>query len=381
MKKLLIIALYCILGLSIASAYTPISRQRNFVNDANNSIPITASYMDGEFNNLVSAINGTLIAQGSAPSSPFTGEFWYDTTTKLLKLYRNSEWINYSPVFGGTSYMTTPQKGDLFVNWNSFPSLQEYTGTTWVNAAYVASSGINWTDINLHSTLNTGSVNWSNFTTNNLPSKGVNWQDILGDSSGKYLTDNGNNTVNWSNAPTFASVSGNYVTGSYLISGPSSITSAFNSSATKIVELLLPRGGSLSITFGLARTNTSTANAQIYRNGSTVGTLRSTSSSTWTEYTETIGGWTAGDLLQLYMYSSSGSDQSIGGAVRVYENSPIKETFGSGGLGNGAGELIYSGNVTPPSALGAIGDLYTNTAGGASTTLYVKTGSSTWTAK
>src|SRR3989304_3938576 len=39
---------------------------------------------------------------------------------------------------------------------------------------------------------------------------------------------------------------------------------------------------------------------RIYRNGSAVGTERSNSSATYVEYSEDIGGWTAGDLVQVY---------------------------------------------------------------------------------
>lgn len=197
MKKLFAFLLSLTLFATSVLAYFPITRVRNFVNDKNNGIPITASYMDAEFNQILTAVNSTGIVQSTAPSSPNNGQLWFDTTNNVLKVFRFNEWINYSPVFGGTAYMATPQKGDLFVNWNSFPNLQEYTGTNWINATFLNSAGINWTDVNLHSTINTGAVNWPNFTTNNLPSKGVNWQDIPGDAIGKFLQDNGNNTVNW----------------------------------------------------------------------------------------------------------------------------------------------------------------------------------------
>jgi len=39
---------------------------------------------------------------------------------------------------------------------------------------------------------------------------------------------------------------------------------------------------------------------QIYRNGVAVGTEQSTISSTYVTYSEDIGGWTAGDLVQVY---------------------------------------------------------------------------------
>lgn len=181
MKKFLSIALYCVLGLSIAFGYTPISRQRNFVNDANNSIPITASYVDGELNQLVSAANGTLIAQGSTPSSPFEGEFWYNTTSHVLEFYRNNEWILVNPIHSG-SVMATPQNNDLWINtvagqnhikmydginWNDIPIVPKLNGVNWQVPIF---NGVNWQDL----IVNKG-TNWNSTTP--ILFNGVNWDD------------------------------------------------------------------------------------------------------------------------------------------------------------------------------------------------------------
>ena len=69
---------------------TQISRIRNFVNDKNNTIPITASYMDAELDQLVTECNKAVTIKSSAPSSPVEGQTWYDSTNKKLMLYRNS---------------------------------------------------------------------------------------------------------------------------------------------------------------------------------------------------------------------------------------------------------------------------------------------------
>lgn len=122
-----------IAGLSIAAQ--PISRLYNFHNDALNGIPISSTEMDNEFNQVLAAINNTCVQQGSAPSSPVNGTCWWDTTNKLLKFYRNNEWVIYNLVQGGTSYPSTPQRGDVFANWTSFdlgkPDLQAYNGSSW----------------------------------------------------------------------------------------------------------------------------------------------------------------------------------------------------------------------------------------------------------
>lgn len=70
---------------------------------------------------------------------------------------------------------------------------------------------------------------------------------------------------------------------------------------TKLKEIWIPRGGTLRIKFDLRTTSDSaTAYAVIYRNGTQVGTVRSTTSTSYVTYSEDIAGWSAGDLVQLY---------------------------------------------------------------------------------
>ncbi|TZE82010.1 hypothetical protein FWJ32_07195 [Calorimonas adulescens] len=77
---------------------------------------------------------------------------------------------------------------------------------------------------------------------------------------------------------------------------------------TKTYEKRIDRSGSLRIKFGAKVGATSiTGYAQIYRNGSPVGTLRSTTSTTYVTFTEDISGWNPGDLVQLYCYVSNNS--------------------------------------------------------------------------
>lgn len=92
-----------------------ISRLYNFVNDKNNGIAITASRVDGELNQLVNTLNVAVIAQATTPSSPFEGMFWYDTTNKFLKEYRNGEWIIMGPIQIGT-VMATTKAGDIWID-------------------------------------------------------------------------------------------------------------------------------------------------------------------------------------------------------------------------------------------------------------------------
>jgi len=71
---------------------TEISRVRNFVNDKNSAVPITASFMDSEFDQIMTGLNRKMLVKSTAPSSPIEGSTWYDSTNKMVKVYRNSAW-------------------------------------------------------------------------------------------------------------------------------------------------------------------------------------------------------------------------------------------------------------------------------------------------
>jgi hypothetical protein len=117
--------------------------------------------------------------------------------------------------------------------------------------------------------------------------------------------------------------------------------------------------------------------SRIYRNGSAVGTVNTIASggTTWTEYSEDISGWAAGDLLQLYgKYNSDANGLDLG-AMKIYENVPATESFASSaGVMKGVSNIYY-GDIDIPTNLGAVGDIYIKADG----RTYVKTGASTWT--
>jgi hypothetical protein len=76
---------------------------------------------------------------------------------------------------------------------------------------------------------------------------------------------------------------------------------------TATINLVATPDSSLKITFQMKAAGGSHANAYVARNGVQVGTLRSTTSSSYQTYTETISGWNDGDLCQLYANNGDGN--------------------------------------------------------------------------
>lgn len=109
---------------------TQISRLYSWASDKLNNIKITASRQDAEFDQLVVAANRKVLCSGSAPGSPIAGQTWVDTTNKLLKIYRNNEWVGIGALHIGTSAPATLQEGDLWYD-TSNNVLKAYNGSSW----------------------------------------------------------------------------------------------------------------------------------------------------------------------------------------------------------------------------------------------------------
>ena len=70
-------------------------------------------------------------------------------------------------------------------------------------------------------------------------------------------------------------------------------------------SIQITRAGTLRIKFTLQNSVSGNAEAQINRNGSTIGTLRSDSSST-TTYSEDISGWSVDDTCEIFLRHTTG---------------------------------------------------------------------------
>ena len=208
-------------------------------------------------------------------------------------------------------------------------------------------------------------------------SRGGTGQDASAWTSGDLIYLSGTGTFSHASS---RSLMPSYAAGNYLIMGPGygSGPGVAGGVYEKLSEYYLPRGGTLRIKFWLTEGGGATySKGRIYRNGVAVGTERSETTGTMTEYSEDISGWSAGDLCQLYIAADAPA-ANFNGGLRLYESLPIKEVDNSTVLP----VTIYKGSGVPNTSLGVIGDVYMDFAtGGASTTLYVKTGAATWTVK
>lgn len=118
-----------------------ISRLYNFVDDANNGVPITALRVDSELNQLVNTQNQAVIIAATAPVSPINGELWIDSSNKFLKQYRNSEWVIMGVVHYGT-VMATPQSGDVWIDNSGGEivyNVRNKANTAWIAMAQATS--------------------------------------------------------------------------------------------------------------------------------------------------------------------------------------------------------------------------------------------------
>ena len=80
---------------------------------------------------------GSVYIQGSAPSSPSAGEFWFDSATEILYVYFNGSWIEVngdnSDIIQG-SQPSSPSIGDFWYN-TADSILYIYTSTGWQSTA------------------------------------------------------------------------------------------------------------------------------------------------------------------------------------------------------------------------------------------------------
>jgi hypothetical protein len=119
-----------------------------------------------------------------------------------------------------------------------------------------------------------------------------------------------------------SAASEDFVAGDYLLNANDTERSTSETSMTLLKETKIGRGGTLKIKFTLATDSLNYVYAQIYRNGSPVGTLRSIAFAQFFTFTEDISGWSKDDLVQIWGRSNSSLDRVIVFDFRLYVDNP-----------------------------------------------------------
>ena len=173
MRKIFIPLMVFLLSSCACFASTTASRQYDFTDDAANSLPISSSKMDNEFDNIITKLNQKVLIKSSSPSSPISGMLWYDSTNKLLKEYRNNEWVVHGIVHVGASAPSTDQEGDTWYETDT-DKFQVYNGSSWIEIPTLSTSG-------------TGAIIYSD---------GSDWTTLTGtDTNTAFLSNQGSNNV------------------------------------------------------------------------------------------------------------------------------------------------------------------------------------------
>lgn len=192
----------------------------------------------------------------------------------------------------------------------------------------------------------------------------------------KFVRDDG--TLN---SPAFSDIVSAYTAGDYSVHEDNTI---YNSSPpntyTKYTEAIIPKGGTLRIKFFISGGGGAGVFGKIYRNGSAVGTERTVAASSGAHFSEDISGWSAGDLVQLYVHDGNGGNSCDGGALQLFSAVPSPRASTNRATYLGARHYTFSAGV-PHASLGVQGDVCSRLDGAATTSFYVKTGASTWTNK
>ena len=88
-------------------------------------------------------IGGSITVSGTAPSSPGTGDLWYDTESARTFVYTGSEWADSSPDAGNPTVITSdsapssPQDGDLWFRTSDgrmYVYYDDGASSQWVDA-------------------------------------------------------------------------------------------------------------------------------------------------------------------------------------------------------------------------------------------------------
>lgn len=108
------------------------------------------------------------------------------------------------------------------------------------------------------------------------------------------------------------------VIGDNLIGSNDTAKSTTNTSYTLLKAFSIIQDGNYRIKFNLKALVGVTVYAKIYKNSVTIGTQRSTSSTSYVNFSEDINSWAKGDQCELRVYTSNGADPASVSNFRLY---------------------------------------------------------------
>ena len=199
----------------------------------------------------------------TAPPDPVAGMWWYDTTANMLKIRNeaNNAWLDVYDFANGRAPLAL-----LATNCS-----RTVVAGTGVSVAGNLASG------NVTVGISAGGVGSTQLADSSV-------------SQGKMV---------------------NYTAGDRLLIKSVQETTTTSTTYTALKQIRLDRGGTLRISFKLRRvaggSGSPSVYGRVYRNGSAVGTERSTTSTSGDTYTQDISGWSAGDRIQVYGRTSDGN--------------------------------------------------------------------------
>uniref|UniRef100_UPI002621C75F hypothetical protein n=1 Tax=uncultured Polaribacter sp. TaxID=174711 RepID=UPI002621C75F len=78
--------------------------------------------------------NNQVTTSATAPTTPLEGDFWFDTTTNISKIYDGTSWltVDEDTVTSSATAPTIPVEGDIWFNTSKTPNtLNVWDGTQW----------------------------------------------------------------------------------------------------------------------------------------------------------------------------------------------------------------------------------------------------------
>lgn len=206
---------------------------------------------------------------------------------------------------------TAPKANELSIASQAQGDIAYFNGTNWVRLAagtagyYLKTQGVAanpiWAALGAATDLSLTGQEQGDVVYFN----GSNWVVLHHGTAGQVLKTGGHGAN-----PVWDVNIGSSVAGSYIIASAITERSESGNSPVKVKEIYMPRDGILTVVFdGKSVSTNGDGFAQIYKNGSPVGTLRSMPIA-YTTYSENISGWVVGDLCQLYIYGYTGTGTS-----------------------------------------------------------------------